>query len=181
MFLLESGCPFLLAEAPLCQQAVGISVEFVSHITHSFAISTKPTRLERATEATVSMGSAVSGWATACSPELVPCAGLIHTSAPQVFAGVAMTNLPGILVLGLAKAQLIQIFFFRLNLLITGLGLLHGLVFLPVILSYLGECPAPPTWPDQAWSISAWLPLGFIATGTARGGAWPSQVSSCSD
>lgn len=58
---------------------------------------------------------------------------------PQVFAGVAMTNLPGILVLGLAKAQLIQIFFFRLNLLITVLGLLHGLVLLPVVLSYLGE------------------------------------------
>ncbi|XP_053783243.1 NPC1-like intracellular cholesterol transporter 1 [Desmodus rotundus] len=93
--------------------AVGISVEFVSHITRSFAVSTKPTRLERAKEATVSMGSAV-------------------------FAGVAMTNLPGILVLGLAKAQLIQIFFFRLNLLITLLGLLHGLVFLPVALSYLG-------------------------------------------
>ncbi|XP_037844161.2 NPC1-like intracellular cholesterol transporter 1 isoform X1 [Chlorocebus sabaeus] len=93
--------------------AVGMSVEFVSHITRSFAISTKPTRLERAKEATISMGSAV-------------------------FAGVAMTNLPGILVLGLAKAQLIQIFFFRLNLLITLLGLLHGLVFLPVILSYVG-------------------------------------------
>ncbi|XP_059511972.1 NPC1-like intracellular cholesterol transporter 1 [Myotis daubentonii] len=93
--------------------AVGISVEFVSHITRSFAVSTEPTRLERAKEATISMGSAV-------------------------FAGVAMTNLPGILILGLAKAQLIQVFFFRLNLLITLLGLLHGLVFLPVILSYLG-------------------------------------------
>ncbi|KAG8510572.1 NPC1-like intracellular cholesterol transporter 1, partial [Galemys pyrenaicus] len=93
--------------------AVGISVEFVSHITRSFAISTKPTRLERAKEATISMGSAV-------------------------FAGVALTNLPGILILAFAKAQLIQIFFFRLNLLITLLGLLHGLVFLPVILSYLG-------------------------------------------
>lgn len=90
-----------------------MSVEFVSHITRSFAVSTKPSRLERAKEATISMGSAV-------------------------FAGVAMTNLPGILILGLAKTQLIQIFFFRLNLLITLLGLLHGLVFLPVILSYLG-------------------------------------------
>lgn len=93
--------------------AVGMSVEFVSHITRSFAVSTKATRLERAKDATVSMGSAV-------------------------FAGVAMTNFPGILILGFAQAQLIQIFFFRLNILITLLGLLHGLVFLPVVLSYLG-------------------------------------------
>lgn len=49
-----------------------------------------------------------------------------------------MTNLPGILVLAFAKAQLIQIFFFRLNLVITLLGLVHGLVFLPVVLSYFG-------------------------------------------
>ncbi|XP_036896909.1 NPC1-like intracellular cholesterol transporter 1 [Sturnira hondurensis] len=107
--------------------AVGISVEFVSHITRSFAVSTKPTRLERAKEATVSMGSAV-------------------------FAGVAMTNLPGILVLGLAKAQLIQIFFFRLNLLITLLGLLHGLVFLPVALSYLGPDVNPVLVLEQKWT-----------------------------
>ncbi|XP_066210371.1 NPC1-like intracellular cholesterol transporter 1 [Saccopteryx leptura] len=107
--------------------AVGISVEFVSHITRSFAISTKPTRLERAKEATVFMGSAV-------------------------FAGVAMTNLPGILVLGLAKAQLIQIFFFRLNLLITLLGLLHGLVFLPVILSYLGPDVNPALVLERKWA-----------------------------
>ncbi|XP_040050816.2 NPC1-like intracellular cholesterol transporter 1 [Gasterosteus aculeatus] len=93
--------------------AVGISVEFVSHMTRSFALSTKPTRVERAMEATATMGSAV-------------------------FAGVAMTNLPGILVLAFAKAQLIQIFFFRLNLVITLLGMAHGLVFLPVLLSYFG-------------------------------------------
>ncbi|XP_054467753.1 NPC1-like intracellular cholesterol transporter 1 [Anoplopoma fimbria] len=93
--------------------AVGISVEFVSHMTRSFALSTKPTHVERAKEATANMGSAV-------------------------FAGVAMTNLPGILVLAFAKAQLIQIFFFRLNLIITLLGMAHGLVFLPVLLSYFG-------------------------------------------
>lgn len=56
----------------------------------------------------------------------------------KVFAGVAMTNLPGIIVLAFAKAQLIQIFFFRLNLVITLLGMAHGLVFLPVVLSYFG-------------------------------------------
>ncbi|XP_041855363.1 NPC1-like intracellular cholesterol transporter 1 [Melanotaenia boesemani] len=93
--------------------AVGISVEFVSHMTRSFALSIKLTRVERAKEATAKMGSAV-------------------------FAGVAMTNLPGILVLAFAKAQLIQIFFFRLNLVITLLGIAHGLIFLPVLLSYFG-------------------------------------------
>ncbi|KAM5273630.1 NPC1-like intracellular cholesterol transporter 1 [Ctenodactylus gundi] len=104
--------------------AVGMSVEFVSHITRSFAISTKPTPVERATEATILMGSAV-------------------------FAGVAMTNLPGILILGLADAQLIQVFFFRLNFLITGMGLLHGLVFLPVLLSYLGPDINPAVMREQ--------------------------------
>ncbi|XP_030058354.1 NPC1-like intracellular cholesterol transporter 1 [Microcaecilia unicolor] len=93
--------------------AVGISVEFVSHLTRSFAMSTKPSKVKRAKEATVYMGSAV-------------------------FAGVAMTNLPGIVVLAFAKAQLIQIFFFRLNLTITLLGMVHGLIFLPVVLSYFG-------------------------------------------
>ncbi|RXN14188.1 Niemann-Pick C1 1 [Labeo rohita] len=93
--------------------AVGISVEFVSHLTRSFALSVRLTKVERAKEATANMGSAV-------------------------FAGVAMTNLPGIVVLAFAKAQLIQIFFFRLNLVITLLGLAHGLIFLPVLLSFFG-------------------------------------------
>ncbi|XP_040270508.1 NPC1-like intracellular cholesterol transporter 1 [Bufo bufo] len=93
--------------------AIGISVEFVSHLTRSFAMSNKLTKVDRARDATIYMGSAV-------------------------FAGVAMTNLPGIIVLAFAKAQLIQIFFFRLNLTITLLGLAHGLVFLPVALSYFG-------------------------------------------
>ncbi|XP_067879396.1 LOW QUALITY PROTEIN: NPC1-like intracellular cholesterol transporter 1 [Heterodontus francisci] len=93
--------------------AIGMSVEFVSHLTRSFAISTKKNKVERAKEATATMGSAV-------------------------FAGVAMTNLPGIIVLYFAQSQLIQIFFFRLNLVITLLGMAHGLVFLPVFLSYFG-------------------------------------------
>uniref|UniRef100_A0A7N8Y6M3 NPC1-like 1 n=1 Tax=Mastacembelus armatus TaxID=205130 RepID=A0A7N8Y6M3_9TELE len=98
--------------------AVGISVEFVSHMTRSFALSTKPTHVERAIEATTLL--------------------ITHKCSEKVFAGVAMTNLPGILVLGFAKAQLIQIFFFRLNLVITLLGIAHGLIFLPVLLSYFG-------------------------------------------
>ncbi|XP_070621434.1 NPC1-like intracellular cholesterol transporter 1 [Erythrolamprus reginae] len=107
------GIPFNAVSLINLVTAVGISVEFVSHITLSFAISKKPTKLERSREATINMGS-------------------------SVFSGVAMTNLPGIVVLAFAKTQIIQLFFFRLNLLITLLGMLHGLVFLPVILSYFG-------------------------------------------
>ncbi|KAL8174111.1 UNVERIFIED_CONTAM: hypothetical protein K2H54_038487 [Gekko kuhli] len=112
--------------------AVGISVEFVSHITRSFAISTRPTKLERAKEATINMGSAV-------------------------FAGVAMTNLPGIVVLAFAKAQLVQVFFFRLNLIITVLGMLHGLIFLPVVLSYFGPSV------NQAWEQAQQQVVGSLA------------------
>lgn len=43
-----------------CPQAVGISVEFVSHMTRSFALSVQPSRVARAKEATAKMGSAVS-------------------------------------------------------------------------------------------------------------------------
>ncbi|XP_065515508.1 NPC1-like intracellular cholesterol transporter 1 isoform X2 [Lathamus discolor] len=96
--------------------AVGVSVEFVSHLTYAFAHSRQRGRVARAADATVTMGS-------------------------KVVAGVAMTNLPGIVVLAFAKAQLIQVFFFRLNLIITLLGLAHGLLFLPVLLSYMGPSP----------------------------------------
>ncbi|XP_072917233.1 NPC1-like intracellular cholesterol transporter 1 isoform X2 [Hemitrygon akajei] len=109
--------------------AVGMSVEFVSHLTCSFAVSTKRNKVERAKEATANMGSAV-------------------------FAGVAMTNLPGIIVLYFAKAQLIQIFFFRLNLVITLLGMAHGLIFLPVLLSYFGPSVNTAALPqEQAVSL----------------------------
>lgn len=37
-----------------------MSVEFVSHLTRSFALSTFPTKVERAKDATAKMGSAVS-------------------------------------------------------------------------------------------------------------------------
>lgn len=60
------------------------------------------------------------------------------TMGPAVFAGVALTNLPGIVVLAFAKSQLIQIFFFRMCLVSTLLGMAHGLIFLPVFLSYFG-------------------------------------------
>lgn len=60
-------------------------MEFVSHITLSFAVSTKPTKLERAREATINMGSAVS---------VYPCSSaLIRIPVPER-SGVAGSPFP---------------------------------------------------------------------------------------
>ncbi|XP_073946137.1 NPC intracellular cholesterol transporter 1 homolog 1b-like [Choristoneura fumiferana] len=92
--------------------AIGIAVEFCSHIAYAFAISSAP-KDERVEDALKSVGA-------------------------TVITGITFTNIP-IIVLAFSYTEIIEVFFFRMFFSLVILGFIHGMIFFPVFLSYLNN------------------------------------------
>ncbi|KAK1406674.1 hypothetical protein QVD17_42191 [Tagetes erecta] len=92
--------------------SVGISVEFCVHITHAFLVSSGD-RDQRTQEALGTMGA-------------------------SVFSGITLTKLVGVIVLCFSRSEIFVVYYFQMYLALVLLGFLHGLIFLPVLLSMVG-------------------------------------------
>jgi Niemann-Pick C1 protein len=119
--------------------SVGIAVEFCSHLARAFMgagtglsydkVEGRKERDERVWTALVDVG-------------------------PSIFSGITLTKLNGIMVLVFTKSKLLETYYFRMWLALIVAGALHGLVLLPVLLSYTGGQGYSLEDTDEDWVTS---------------------------
>ncbi|KAF8341334.1 uncharacterized protein EI90DRAFT_3143703 [Cantharellus anzutake] len=117
--------------------SLGIAVEFCSHIARGYMSTTtemddaeRKERDERVFTSLVEVG-------------------------PSVLSGITFTKLIGISVLAFTRSKLLETYFFRMWLSLILLGAVHGLVLLPVLLSFAGGPGYALEDADEEWMSNA--------------------------
>lgn len=109
---------------------VGICVEFCAHIVRAFTFVQKSQLSQQQLPPSNPNTQSRSRQARAFNA-LVGVGG-------SVFGGIALTKLIGVSVLAFTRSQIFNVYYFRMWLALVLVATAHGLIFLPVLLTYIG-------------------------------------------
>lgn len=128
--------------------SLGIAVEFCSHLARAFMGAGSGLDLDLRGN----MGEEGKAARRAERSERVYTA--LVDVGPSIFSGITLTKLAGISVLALTRSKLLETYYFRMWLALIVAGAIHGLILLPVLLSYTGGAGYALEDTDEDWVTS---------------------------